>query len=225
MTDLRAQLRDIFRGRVCLVGVGNVELGDDGFGVRLVERLAKDSSVQGPGSKEINGGIAGAAADSGDWALDIGHWISDAGLCVAGTEPERGVGRLRDAGFDQVIFVDAVEFGGAPGSVILLDRAGMVSRFPQVSTHRISLGTLAGWIESNGATRVWLLGMQPGSLRPNKQMTPAMQKTLEALAELLGETARDARPRVQADRPAGPAALPSGSAPSLASPGPQPAIA
>ena len=35
MSDLRLQLERCFRGRVCVVGVGNVDWGDDGLGVRL----------------------------------------------------------------------------------------------------------------------------------------------------------------------------------------------
>ena len=34
-------------------------------------------------------------------------------VIAAGTTPERWVSRLADPGFDHVIFLDAVEFGGA----------------------------------------------------------------------------------------------------------------
>jgi len=37
MGDLAKELRERLRGRVCLVGIGNPDLGDDGFGVRLAE--------------------------------------------------------------------------------------------------------------------------------------------------------------------------------------------
>jgi Ni,Fe-hydrogenase maturation factor len=40
MPDLRQQLEACFQGRVCLVGVGNPDLGDDGLGVRLAEEVA-----------------------------------------------------------------------------------------------------------------------------------------------------------------------------------------
>ena len=41
MNDLRQQLNETLRGRVCIVGVGNVAGGDDGAGVRLAEGLLK----------------------------------------------------------------------------------------------------------------------------------------------------------------------------------------
>ena len=53
-----------------------------------------------------------------------------------------------------VLFLDAVEFGGGAGAVVLLDAREMAARFPQVSTHKLSLGMLARLIEAEGATRV-----------------------------------------------------------------------
>ena len=106
---------------------------------------------------------------------------------IAGTTPERLVGRVADAGFDHVIFLDAVEFGGAPGSLILLDAEQMSARFPQVSTHKISLGLLAKWAEAHGTTKAWLLGVQPESLKPRAELSPAVRSTLELLRELVGD--------------------------------------
>src|SRR5208337_4459030 len=34
------QIQHCFRGRVCLMGVGNMDYGDDSFGLRLAEKLA-----------------------------------------------------------------------------------------------------------------------------------------------------------------------------------------
>ena len=57
----------------------------------------------------------------------------------------------------------------------------MVARFPQISTHKISLGLLAKRAEANGTTKAWLLGVQPESLKPGEELTPAVQATLELL--------------------------------------------
>jgi hydrogenase maturation protease len=80
--------------------------------------------------------------------------------------PERWMGRLRQEGFRTVLFLDAVDAGRAPGDVVLLDATGVEARFPQVSTHRISLGSLARLLEADGGVRVLLLGLQPRSLAP-----------------------------------------------------------
>ncbi len=103
---------------------------------------------------------------------------------VAGTKPERFVGRLAQKGFDHLVFVDAVDFGGMPGSVILLDSDHMTARFPQVSTHKVSLGLLAKWVEANGTTKAWLLGVQPESLKWGAALSPSVQSTLVLLQEV-----------------------------------------
>jgi hydrogenase maturation protease len=90
-----------------------------------------------------------------------------------------------DEGFDHLVFLDAVEFGGAPGSVVFLDSGEMAARFPQISTHKISLGVWAMWVEAAGTTKAWLLGVQPESLKPSQSLTPTMQTTLASLRQLL----------------------------------------
>lgn len=154
MTDLREQLRDRLRDRVCFLGLGNTDYGDDGFGVRLAEEL-------------IHAGVGE--------------------VVVGGTAPERWIGRITTGGFDHLIFLDAVEFGGAPGSVVFLNSQEIATRFPQISTHKISLEVLAGLAEEGGTTRAWLLGVQPEGLRMGEQLTPTVNTTLSLLRDLLLE--------------------------------------
>ena len=61
----------------------------------------------------------------------------------------------------------------------------MEGRFPQVSTHKISPGLLARWIEAGGTTKTWLLGIQPGSLKPSRGLTKDVQVTFDILEKLL----------------------------------------
>lgn len=152
MNDLREQIGRCVEGRVCLMGLGNPSLGDDGLGVRLAEELAG---------------------------------VGVPGVVVAGAEPERYMGRVLEAGYDHLILLDAVDFGGEPGSVVWLDGSALASRWPQVFTHKVSLGLLARWAESGGKTRAWLLGVQPETLRPAGRLSPAVQATLEILRDWL----------------------------------------
>src|SRR5208283_1818857 len=135
MPDLFEKLEQCFQGRVCLMGLGNIDYSDDGFGVRLAEGL-----------------------------LEAGMPYT----VVAGTMPDRFIGRLADQGLDYLIFLDAVEFIGAPGSVVFMDAGETMARFPQISSHKISLGLLAKWVEDMGIAKVCLLGVKPGSLRSEK---------------------------------------------------------
>ena len=148
--DLREQLAHCLQGRVCFVGVGNSDFGDDAFGVVLARELQ--------------------AAGVGD-------------VIEAGANPERWMGRLE--GFDHVVLLDAVEFGAAPGSVVFMDAAEIAARYPQVSTHKISLGLLARWIEADRKTQAWLIGAQPQSLKAGRPLTTVLQSTLEAMRDVL----------------------------------------
>ena len=154
MKDLRQQLRELLQGGVCLMGLGNVDCGDDGFGVSLAEALL-----------EAN--------------------VPD--VIVAGTTPEDCVGRIADRGFDNLVFLDAVEFDAPPGSVVLLNAREIFARYPQISTHKISLGVLAKWIRATTGMKVWLLGVQPQSIRQGQTLTPAVSATLDLLRILLLE--------------------------------------
>jgi hydrogenase 3 maturation protease len=155
MPDLREQLRQCLGGgRVCLMGLGNEDYGDDGAGIRLAEEL-------------IRAGVPD--------------------VMMAGGRPEVCISRVSGEKFPVIVFLDAVEFGGAPGSVALLDSSEMAARFPQISTHKISLSVLAKWAEAGGNTKAWLLGVQPETLKPGRQLSAAVQTTIALLKELLLE--------------------------------------
>ena len=162
--DLREQLRDCLQGRVCLMGLGNVDYGDDGFGVRLAEEL-----------------LAAGVPD----------------VVIAGTMPDRYVGQTAAEGFDRLVFLDTVEFGGAPGSVVFLNAEEMSARFPQISTHKISLSVLARWAEASGTTKAWVLGVQPESIKPGHQLSAVTRRTLDVLKELLLETSFGGREKLE----------------------------
>ena len=160
MPDLHEQLRQSVQGRVCLMGLGNVDYGDDGLGVHLTEAVAERLTGLGEGSL-------------------AGHVVN------AGAAPERFIGPVVQAGYDYLLFVDAVEFGGEPGSVLLLDEDEIEARFPQISTHKMSVHLLAKLIGENGRTKVQLLGIQPGSLKPGQGLSTAAQRTVDILADML----------------------------------------
>lgn len=169
MGDLRSELRDKLRGRVCLVGIGNPDLGDDGFGVRLAEE------IQAAGYADV---------------------------VVAGTAPERWTSHLAQAHFDTVVFLDVVRIPAEPGAVAFLGVGDLAMQFPQISTHKLSLGTLAKLIETTSRARVWLLGTQPKTLLAGAGLSESVGTTLEALKTLLCEVLSDrtAEPAVAWER-------------------------
>ena len=152
MADLRQQLEECFKGRVCLMGLGNTDYGDDGLGVWMAKNLE----------------VAGVP-----------------NVIVAGVMPERFIDTAIADGFDHLIFLDAVEFGAAPGSVVFLDSDDMAARFPQISTHKISLGLLAKLVEDKGRTKARLLGVQPESLKSRSELSPVARETVDLLCDLI----------------------------------------
>ncbi len=157
MAGLRTQL-EAWRGRrLWLLGVGNVERGDDGFGVRLVEALQGRFRLDGALLRPV-----------------------DVGTC-----PERYVGMAARAGCQELVFADAVDFGEAPGSLLLARTEELLERPPTTSTHRVPLPVLAQYAEGLGVP-AWLLGVQPASLRPGTELSPEVASALESVVELLG---------------------------------------
>jgi hydrogenase maturation protease len=150
--NLQTILCTTLTGRTAFVGIGNVDLSDDAFGVRLAEEL---SSVG----------------------------LSD--ILITDTTPENHIGTLAQGGFDNVVFLDAVSTGAEPGSVVFLDASEVKNRFPQISTHKLALGALAGLIETASHSRVWLLGTQPGTLKQGNGLSKPVETTLNLLKILL----------------------------------------
>jgi hydrogenase maturation protease len=143
--------------KIALVGIGNPDRGDDGAGVRLAEAIA----------------------------ARLGRAAPLVRVLQAGTAPEHVLPALCSGDLDHVVFLDAVDFGGTPGEVALAGSSAMEAQHPQLSTHRLSLGLLARIIEDRGRTRAWLLGIQPGAVRPGEGLGPAVRTTVEALGEVI----------------------------------------
>jgi hydrogenase maturation protease len=157
--DFCAAIEEALTGKIGFVGIGNTDLGDDGFGVRLAEALAASG-------------------------------VPD--VIIAGTVPENHITSLIDGRFDNLVFIDAVNTGADTGSVVFLEADDIKSRFPQVSTHKFSLGSLARLIEMESSARVWLLGIQPATLREGTGLSDAARTTMELLHRIL----LDALPRL-----------------------------
>ncbi len=120
--------------------------------------------------------------------VDLAQSLQNAGcsnVVVAGSNPESWIDWVRKGGFQNVLLLDAMEFPGEPGSVVFLESAQLRNRYPQVSTHKLTLGTLAMLIEDRSETRVWCLGVKPASLAPGAGLSEPVKATLELLKELL----------------------------------------
>lgn len=143
------------------MGLGNPMFGDDGCGVRLAEIVAQR----------------------------VASSSSMLSVIVAGISPERHL--AASCAHDTVVFADAVECGQTPGTVILMAGDQIVARYPQVSTHKLSLGLLAKRLADAGV-KTWLLGIQPGSMAPGAALTREVAASVDSLACVLADAGREA---------------------------------
>jgi hydrogenase maturation protease len=135
-------------------------------------------------------GVGSDERDDDAFGPALARRVSALGACdviIAGTAPERWIGALTDGGFDAVVFLDAIQCDAAPGSVLFLNADEIETRFPQVSTHRIALGTLARLVAREG-TRVYLLGVRPLSIEEGSGLSAQVRRTIDALAGLIMQT-------------------------------------
>jgi len=86
-------------GRVLIACIGNIFLGDDGFGVEVAQRLMSRQTRQYPEGVQV--------ADFGIRGMDLAYALLD--------------------DYDMLILVDAIPRGGSPGTLYLIepDLSGM----------------------------------------------------------------------------------------------------
>ncbi len=159
--------------RVLVAGIGNVFLGDDGFGVEVVRRM--DASAL-PGSVVV--------ADYGIRGVHLAY-------------------ELLGGAYDTLIMVDAVELDGPPGTVAVLEIDAEPAREapPPVNGHGMHpqavldlLGKLGG-----GVSRVLLVGCRPQVIDEVMGLSEPVAAAVEGAVAVVTALARDETYR-QSDR-------------------------
>jgi hydrogenase 3 maturation protease len=113
--------------------------------------------------------------------------LPDVYAVIGHTAPENVTGEIRAFAPSHVLFVDAADFGAAPGSIRLFESAdigGMTS-----STHTLPLHVIADYLTHELGCRVVFLGLQPKSVAfgdaVSNEVAAAIEETVEAIAEAL----------------------------------------
>ena len=151
---------------VVVIGVGNVLLGDDGVGVRVVEALGRsaehDPRALPPGTRLLDGGTLG---------LDLLPDVEDAGALV---------------------LVDAVDLGHAPGTVTLVrgERLTTAGGFRALSRQG-GVGELLATARLLAILppEVVLVGVQAGSISVGPGLSRGVVAALPAAVEAVRRTA------------------------------------
>ena len=103
----------------------------------------------------------------------------------AGTTPENYLGPVIKARPQRLLIVDAVDFGGRPGTIAIFHAQQI--RASAVSTHALSLRLLANVLRDEIDVDVLLLGIQPESTELDKPVSAAVQEAIQTLTKMLCE--------------------------------------
>jgi len=141
--------------RIAILGIGNELMGDDGLGVLAARRLST--------MIKDNPNIL---------------------VLECGTIPESFTSILLDFRPDLIIVVDAVDFGGSPGSAAIFD-ASILDRV-SISTHKPSLGIMARYLEMSGVKAcMMVLAIQPRNIKFYKGLSEDVEESMNLVLEYL----------------------------------------
>lgn len=143
--------------------------------------------VQG---KALVVGVGNAARGDDGAGPAVVEQLQEAGVDAldVGDAPERYLGPIAESGAETVVFLDAVDFGGRPGEVVLLKESEVPAR--SCVTHRSSLGLVMRYLREQAGQRSLLIGVQPGSVDQGPELTPVVRAAVAGLAAALGEAIR-----------------------------------
>lgn len=149
--------------RIFVVGVGNIFLGDDGFGVEVATRMRRRPVPEGVRVEEY--GIRGV------------H------LAYA----------LLEGSFDLVILVDTLDLGEEPGVITVFEPEldGDAEVLPDA--HDLDPASVMGLLSGLGGSvgRMLVVGCQPSALEERMGLSPAVEAAVDEAISVLEELVQE----------------------------------
>jgi hydrogenase maturation protease len=151
-------------GRVLVAGIGNVFLGDDGFGVEVVSRL---------GEQDLPDGV-----DVVDYGIRGVHLAYD----------------LLDGRHATLVLVDALPMDEPPGTLAVLEVPGDGPTPAAVDGHSMSPDVVLAALRGLGGTqpRVLVVGCRPAVLDEGMQLSAPVAAVVDEAARLVVRLAAEA---------------------------------
>jgi len=153
-------LKAHLKGKVVILGIGNVLRSDDGVGSILAAR--------------IEGKLP---------------WI----VYDAGESPENYLGKIIKDKPDNIVLVDAVDFGGKPGEYRVLESDDLKTT-NLFSTHNASLSLTINYLQNNLKVDIIILIIQPKKISFGDNLSPELKQALSELEGWFFCVAGDAKP-------------------------------
>jgi len=110
--------------------------------------------------------------------------VEDMLVVEAGDVPENYVGLLREYKPECVVFIDAVDVGAEPGSIVIASADELPSS-AVVSTHGMPLKLLSDYLLREVGARVMLIGIQVRGTALNAPISKEVCEAAEAIAKLI----------------------------------------
>lgn len=101
----------------------------------------------------------------------------------SGASPECDTWKIREIGPDTVLFVDAVDFGGKPGNLALLETGDL--RSSGFDTHRAPLKMTMEYLERELSCNCFVLAVQPKDVRQGAAMCDEVISAAGYIEEML----------------------------------------
>jgi hydrogenase maturation protease len=151
-------------GRVLVAGIGNIFLGDDGFGVEVASRLSR---AELPDRVRV--------LDAGIRARDLAY-------------------QLVEGGYDTAILVDAVARGGTPGTVYVIEPEApplAAVSTAALNGHAMNPEATLALVQALGGvpTRILIVGCEPATVEEgvglSDPVAAAVDEAIGVVRELL----------------------------------------
>jgi hydrogenase maturation protease len=145
--------------RILVAGIGNIFLGDDGFGVEVANRLASER-------------------------LPPGVVVRDFGIRGVHLAYE-----MLEGGYDATVLVDAVPRDGAPGSVYLIEPDVDRLDAANADAHSMHPAAVLAMLKALGGApgRVLIVGCQPASLEEGMCLSAPVEQAIPEAMRLVRE--------------------------------------
>jgi hydrogenase maturation protease len=145
--------------RILVAGIGNIFLGDDGFGVEVVHRL---------GGERLPDGVV--VADFGIRGVHLAY-------------------ELAGGGYNGVILVDAAPRGGAPGTLyaIEVDAEATVGSTGDADAHSLTPAHVLAWLRRIGGEcgRVVIVGCEPASIDETMGLSEPVAGSIDVAMQMV----------------------------------------
>jgi hydrogenase 3 maturation protease len=98
----------------------------------------------------------------------------------AGPSPENYLGKIIKDKPDNIVIIDAVDFGGKPGELRIMEGEGLTTT-NLFSTHNASISLTINYLKNNLKVDIIILIIQPKDINFGDKLSPQISQTLTKL--------------------------------------------